>query len=90
MNLGDDNGMAVRLNAQDPVAAQPVAQDDGISFLPLRFIDFILNRLLHLFRSPMKGLLQKDEGDSFCLKKQKFLFHNAAGNDEAFHWNYRL
>jgi len=33
----------------------------------------------------MKGLFQEDEGGSFCLKQEKFIFHNAAGDNEVFH-----
>lgn len=36
----------------------------------------------------MKGLFQEDEGGSFCLKQEKFIFHNAAGDNEVFHWKY--
>jgi hypothetical protein len=67
MNPGDDDRMAFRFHPQNAIAAESITQDDEIPVPGIGFFDLFLNDLLHFLRGPVKGLLQKDEGDAVAL-----------------------
>jgi hypothetical protein len=85
MNSGNDDGMAIRFHPQNTIATKPVTQNDGIPIPGISLFDLLLNDLLHFLRRPVKGLLQKDEGDAVALIPEELILHDVTGDDQIFH-----